>query len=77
MNNYRIRKNRREEVPDSINVKDLNDEQVEMLEKLANFFRKQAKQRKEELGQPQELVFASWPLGVKGNLSREEIYDHL
>lgn len=63
---------------DIIDVHDLPEEDVEFIEKLVELLREKAKTRKEKVpGEKEEIQFASWPLGVKGKLTRKEIYDYL
>lgn len=58
---------------DTLDVRDLSDEQVKILERLAKLFRKHKKAKKEQT----KVVFNTWPLGVKGKLTRKEIYEHI
>jgi hypothetical protein len=65
---------------EQIDVHGLPEEEVQLIAAFVEFLRA----RKQEHRQPtaaapvgQEPVFAAWPLGVKGTLSREEIYEHL
>jgi G:T-mismatch repair DNA endonuclease (very short patch repair protein) len=65
---------------DTINVRDLPEEDVQFLERWVERLRAKARrerQRAEELEKMEEPVFAVWPLGVKGKLTREDIYDYL
>jgi hypothetical protein len=41
------------------------------------FLRKKAKAREKKDHKGEETVFAAWPLGVKGKLTRRKIYDYL
>ena len=74
----------KEDDMDSIDVHDLPEEQAQLLAAFAEFLRQrrwpateEAPRTVKERKPPRELLFAAWPLGVKGNLSREEIYEHL
>lgn len=58
----------------SISVRGLTDEQVEALKKLVDLFREQKKRQDRE---SEKIAFASWPLGAKGKLAREETCDYL
>jgi hypothetical protein len=67
---------------DHIDVHDLSEDEARVLTAFVEFLRS----RKQEAAQqevrqaettPLQSPFAVWPLGVKGSLSREEIYDHL
>ena len=65
---------------EQINVHGLLEEEVQLIAAFVEFLRA----RRQEHRQPtaaapagQEPAFAAWPLGVKGTLSREEIYEHL
>lgn len=65
---------------DTINVRDLPEEDVQLLERWVERLRAKARrerQRSTELGKGEEPDFAVWSLGVKGKLTREEIYDYL
>ena len=62
---------------DTINVRDLPEEDVQLLERLVERLRSKAKREKGGQPDPEEPVFAVWPLGVKGDLTRQEIYDYL
>ncbi len=67
---------------DHNDVHDLSEDEARVLAAFVEFLRR----RKQEAAQqearqvettPLQSPFAVWPLGVKGTLSREEIYDHL
>lgn len=66
---------------DTIDVHDLPEEEAKLIEELVERLREKVKMRK--LPQPiqeeeeEEVKFGSWPLGVKGKVTREEIYDYL
>ena len=69
----------------SIDVHDLPEDEAQVVAAFVEFLRKRRTQGAEapyaaatraEATLP-EPAFATWPLGVKGTLSREEIYDHL
>lgn len=72
---------------DIIDVHDLSDEEAKLVAEFVEFMRQRKQQRvkmqrQEKMGEdtgqaPQAISFAAWPLGAKGTLSREEIYDHL
>ncbi|MFH1648455.1 MAG: hypothetical protein ABIA11_01825 [Patescibacteria group bacterium] len=62
---------------DKIDVHDLPEEEVKFVQELVEFLRKKAKMREAKGKEKEEVVFASWPLGVKGKLTRREIYDYL
>ncbi len=66
-------------MPDTINVRDLTDEQVDALEKLAELFRRRAKKRRKASpkGEKGEDNFTYHPSTVTGNLTRREIYEDL
>ena len=66
---------------ESIDVHDLPEDEAEIVAAFVEFL-KQRKQQRAQREQPAahvpaESPFASWPLGAKGMLSREEIYEHL
>jgi len=65
---------------DTINVRDLLEEDVQLLERWVERLRAKARREKQRSAEPEkreEPIFAVWPLGVKGKLTREEIYDYL
>ena len=63
---------------DTINVRDLPKEDVQLLERWVERLRaKVRRQRAAERESREEPDFATWPLGVKGKLTRDEIYDYL
>jgi hypothetical protein len=66
---------------DHIDVHDLPEEEARLIAMFVEFLRRRrppAAQR--EIREAEALTppvsFAVWPLGVKGTLSREEIYDY-
>lgn len=60
-----------------IDVRDLPEKDVRLIERLVERLRIKAKRDKAKKEEKQDISFATWPLGVKGNLTREEIYDYL
>ena len=61
---------------ESIDVHDLPAEEVKFIKRLVELLREKAKIRKTKRGE-EEIIFGAWPLGVKGKLTRREIYDYL
>jgi hypothetical protein len=75
-----MRQEGKREMADTINVRDLHEEDVQLLERWVERLRARARragQRSDEPEKQEEPAFAVWPLGVKGPLTREEIYDYL
>ena len=66
---------------ESIDVHDLPDDEAEIVAAFVGFLKQRRKQRMQReqppTNVPLEIPFASWPLVVKGALSREDIYEHL
>jgi hypothetical protein len=62
---------------EAIDVHDLPEEEMKLLQKFIEFLREKAKGRGKATAEREEIIFATWPLGVKGKLTREEIYDYL
>jgi hypothetical protein len=74
---------------ENIDVHDLPEEEAQMVAAFVEFLRRRRSQqaageqephevRGTRPGQtPAETTCAAWPLGVKGTLTREEIYGHL
>lgn len=60
-----------------IDVRDLPEKDVRLIERLVERLRNKAKREKIKQEGKQDVSFATWPLGVKGSLPREEIYDYL
>ena len=63
----------------AIDVHDLPEKYIKVIHELVELLREKVKMEKGESGKKEEekIDFASWPLGVKGKLTRREIYDHL
>ncbi len=68
----------------SIDVHDLPEEEAQVVAAFVEFLRQRQRRPAEPHPtatpgdeRPTESPFARWPLGVKGTLSREEIYEHL
>ncbi|MGA1874778.1 MAG: hypothetical protein ACMUIA_04155 [bacterium] len=59
----------------SLDVHDLPEEEVKFIQKIIDLFRVREKMKAEK--SEEKIDFASWPLGVKGKLTRQEIYDYL
>ena len=63
---------------DMLDVRDLPDDQIEFIQQLIKFMRQQ---HQKPLTQPEDetgtIHLRSWSLGVKGEISREEVYDYL
>lgn len=60
---------------DVIDVRDLPEDEVMFLKKLVDFLKEKA--TREKAGEEEEIQLAAWPLGVKGKITRREIYDYL
>lgn len=60
-----------------IDVHDLPDEHVKLIEEFVEFLRGKGKRRGKKAKKEEDVAFASWPLKVKGELRRSEIYDYL
>jgi hypothetical protein len=59
---------------ESIDVHDLPEEEVKFIKKLVELLGEKAKIKKAKTGD-EEIIFGVCPLGIKGKLSRREIYD--
>lgn len=65
-------------MPDTLDVTGLNEQDVSLLEALVERLRENKRKKKPEKAEEKEdITLASWPLGVKGKLTRKEIYDYL
>jgi hypothetical protein len=66
---------------ESIDVHDLPEDEAEIVAAFVEFLNQRRQQRAQQAQPPAktpiESPFASWPLGSKGTLSREDIYEHL
>jgi len=66
---------------ESIDVRDLPEDYAQLVAAFVEFLkqrRPQQVQREQPPAKtPTERPFASWPLGAKGTLSQEDIYEHL
>jgi hypothetical protein len=60
-----------------IDVRDLPEKDVRLIEQLVERLRIKTRVEKTKQEEKEEITFGVWPLGVKGNLTREEIYDYL
>jgi hypothetical protein len=68
------------EAMDSIDVHDLPEEQAQLLAAFAEFLRQSRKHATVQAPEARTTMtppFATWPLGVKGQLTREDLYEHL
>ena len=62
---------------DTIDVHDLPEEEVKFIQELVELLREKVRMKKAKVEGKEEIFFATWPLGVKGKLTRKEIYDYL
>ena len=63
---------------DRIDVHDLPDEEIKLIREFVEFLREKERVKKQKKeGRKERIGFATWPLGIKGKLSRKEIYDYL
>lgn len=60
-----------------IDVHDLPKEQVKIVQEFVNFLRSKIKKETIRAQGGETIAFKSWPLGVKGKLTRREMYDYL
>lgn len=59
-----------------VNLEDLPDEQVRLIQQLIEFLKPKRKKEQPDKGK-KRITFASYKIGVKGKLTRKEIYDYL
>jgi len=62
---------------DTIDLHDLPEDEVKLVKEFVEFLKRRVKIREKKTGEKEEITFAAWPLGVKGKLTRREIYDYL
>ena len=61
-----------------LDVRGLPDDQIEFIQQLVEFMRqKHQKPLMQPKDETETIHLRSWPLGVKGEISREEVYDYL
>ncbi len=60
-----------------IDVHDLPQEEVKFIQKIVELVRERINKKQTKVEVKEEVLFNSWPLGVKGKLTRREIYDYL
>ena len=61
----------------TINVKDLPEEEIKFVQELVEFLKVKVSFKRTNLKKKEEISFAEWELGSKGNLTRGEIYENL
>ncbi len=61
----------------TIDLHDLTEEETKLVKEFVEFLKKKAQAREKKDHKGKEPIFATWPLGVKGKLTRREIYDYL
>jgi len=64
-------------MPKTLDLNDLSEEDAKFVETLVSYLKERLRIKKATGERKEVIKFASWPLGVKGKLTREEIYDHL
>jgi hypothetical protein len=65
-----------------IDVHDLSEDEARLIAAFVEFLRRRKQAAAQWEGRQAEAIaparpFAVWPLGAKGTLGRDEIYDHL
>ena len=60
-----------------VDIHDLQEEEVNLVREFVEFLRKKAKMQSKMSMQKASKAFSTWQLGVKGKLTRREIYDYL
>jgi len=65
----------------SISIEGLDDEQARLIREFVEFLRARRQRKQAQVrvaskrGGGEEITFATYPLGVKGEITREEIYE--
>ncbi len=59
-----------------VNLEDLPEEQVRLVQQLVEFLKPKRKKERRVKGK-KKITFASYKIGVRGKLTRKEIYDYL
>ncbi|MDE0043252.1 MAG: hypothetical protein OXT74_14530 [Candidatus Poribacteria bacterium] len=63
---------------ETLDVRDLPDDQIEFLQQLIEFMRQNPQKPVTlPIDEMETIQLRSWPLGVKRDVSREKIYDYL
>jgi hypothetical protein len=65
-----------EKIRNTIDVQDLPEEHIKLVQEFIEFLRQKNEKKKARIEGKEKIVFARWPLGVKGTLTRSEIYEH-
>jgi hypothetical protein len=64
------------EAVNTIDVRGVGDEDLKVLNEFPDSLRRKSSRRTAAMAK-EDTRFANWPPGVKGSLTRREIYDHL
>lgn len=59
---------------EKLEIEDLTEEEIRIVKEFIDLLKAR---RVEKPRESEEIAFKSWPLKVKGRLTREEIYDYL
>jgi hypothetical protein len=62
---------------DSLDIQGLPEEQINLLKQFVAFLRQNVRPTEQAARPQQKIEFGTWNLGVKGELTRREIYDYL
>ncbi len=62
---------------EKIDLTGLKDEDIKLIKEFVEFLKARAEKEERREVEAEEFEFHSWPLGVKGKITREEIYDYL
>lgn len=60
-----------------VDIHDLPEEEVKLVREFVEFLRKKARMQNKMGMEKASKAFGTWPLKVKGRLTRTEIYDYL
>ena len=60
-----------------VDIHDLPEEEVKLVREFIEFLRKKAKRQNKMGMEKASKAFSTWPLGVKGKLTRREMYNYL
>ncbi len=61
-------------VSDTIDLRDLPEEEIKLVQEFVEFLRKKAESREKKEKKGEKIVFAAWPLGIKGKPTRRDVW---
>lgn len=62
---------------ETIDLTGLEEEDIRFLKRLVNYLRARGRHVEDHAEEGESVIYHSWALGVKGKVTRAEIYDYL